>query len=63
MPFVSKAHRSKMRQLLAEGKITPGQYAEMEQGTPANLPDRSEEVTDEGVPAVPAKKRRPSPFW
>lgn len=63
MPFASKAHRSKMRDLLARGKITKAQYDAIEAGTPDVLPDRaggdSEDASDQQAP----KKRKPSPFW
>lgn len=63
MPFASKAHRAKMRALLAEGKITLAQFEEVAKGTPANLPDRADEdtVDTDSKPKDKAKTR--SPFW
>ena len=62
MAFASKAHRSKMRELLALGRITKAQYDAMEEGTPDHIPDRGSESEDSKTEPA-AKKKRPNPFW
>lgn len=62
MPFKSKAHKRKMRELLAKGTITLAQYEEVAAGTPDNLPERAgDEDASPAPPPTPAKKV--SPFW
>lgn len=68
MPFKSKAHRSKMRELLAKGVITAAQYEEVAAGTPAILPDRvpndgDPEQEEELNPQAKRARLRPNPFW
>ena len=63
MPFVSRAHKRKIEQLLAAGQITKAQYAEMEKGTPEDhsLPERV--ASDEPDAPAQTKKKTVSPFW
>lgn len=39
MPFVSKAQKRKIEELLAKGRITQEQYDRMAEGTPDDLPE------------------------
>lgn len=47
MAFKSAAQRRKMKELVEQGKLTPEKYAEMEKGTPTNLPERLHPSKDE----------------
>lgn len=62
MPFKSKAHKRKMRELLAKGTITLAQYEEVAAGTPADLPERAGDEDGNTAPP-PAPTKKPSPFW
>lgn len=65
MPFASKAHRTKVRELLALGKITRAQYDEIEKDTTGSLPDRAESEESDTAGQAPDKpsKKKVNPFW
>lgn len=48
MAFKSAAQRRKMKELVEQGRLTPEKYAEMEKGTPDNLPERIHPSKEEG---------------